>query len=349
MSCGSRRGASSWWSPAAGTRLVTLNTAIQPFDDLDVRKAVLAGFDREALRLTRGGAISGRLATHFLPPAIPGFEDAGGDEGPDVDFLNTTGKPMPDVSAAYFRKAGHGSGRYAGNETVLVVGGNAADARQASLITKQSLESMGFKVRLRLVSYETSFTRFCGVPAAAVAVYPNTGWARISPTSQTLLDAAFNGANIRPVGNTNMSQLDVPAVNAAIEQAKAESGAKERAQAWGAVDRLVTAEAPAIPWSWDNALALASADVALEINSGIGGVLDLNFARCASAESGGDGVPLGERPAPPLGIAPRRRVTGPARRRKEASVDPREHGGLGPKSDSPAVASAAAVSNAARS
>ena len=266
-------------APAAGTRLVTLNTAIQPFDDLDVRKAVRRGLRcDEALRLTRGGAISGRLATHFLPPAIPGFEDAGGDEGPDVDFLNTTGKPMPDVSAAYFRKAGHGSGRYTGNETVLVVGGNAADARQASLITKQSLESMGFKVRLRLVSYETSFTRFCGVPAAAVAVCPNTGWGADFADGQTLLDAAFNGANIRPVGNTNMSQLDVPAVNAAIEQAKAESGAKERAQAWGAVDRLVTAEAPAIPWSWDNALALASADVALEINSGIGGVLDLNFS-----------------------------------------------------------------------
>ena len=61
-------------------------------------------------------------------------------------------------------------------------------------------------------------TRYCGFPAAAVAVCPNVGWARDFADGQTFLDPTFNGANIPPVGNANVSQLDVPAVNAAIER-----------------------------------------------------------------------------------------------------------------------------------
>ena len=44
---------SSRAAAAAGSRM---NTTIKPFDDVNVRKAVIAGFDRDALRLTRGGA-----------------------------------------------------------------------------------------------------------------------------------------------------------------------------------------------------------------------------------------------------------------------------------------------------
>ena len=48
--------------------MVSMNTAIKPFDDINVRKAVIAAFDRTAMRLTRGGALVGDIATHFLPP-----------------------------------------------------------------------------------------------------------------------------------------------------------------------------------------------------------------------------------------------------------------------------------------
>src|SRR3954462_6363744 len=41
--------------PKGGGRGVAMNTTIKPFDDVNVRRAVIAGFDREAMRLTRGG------------------------------------------------------------------------------------------------------------------------------------------------------------------------------------------------------------------------------------------------------------------------------------------------------
>ena len=71
-------------TPSTGGRWISMNTTIKPFDDLNVRKAVLAGFDRNALRLTRGGEPAGVIATHFLSPTIAGFSEAGGDKGAGV-------------------------------------------------------------------------------------------------------------------------------------------------------------------------------------------------------------------------------------------------------------------------
>ena len=74
--------------PCGGGRWISMNTTIKPFDDLNVRKAVIAGFDRSALLLTRGGKLVGDIATHYLAPGIAGFEEAGGMKGTGVDFLS---------------------------------------------------------------------------------------------------------------------------------------------------------------------------------------------------------------------------------------------------------------------
>jgi len=73
--------------PAGGFRFISMNTTVAPFDNVDVRRAVLAGFDREALRKSRGGEVLGDIPTHILSPDIPGFAEAGGVEGPGFDFM----------------------------------------------------------------------------------------------------------------------------------------------------------------------------------------------------------------------------------------------------------------------
>src|SRR3954447_22339245 len=164
--------------PSGGGRWISMNTKIKPFDDLNVRKAVTAGMDRQALLLTRGGKLVGDVATHFLAPGIAGFEEAGGMKGTGVDFLSVDGKPLPDVSAEYFKKAGYASGKYEGTEKILMVGSNAGVAAKTSEVVKQNLEKMGFQVTMRLVAPQTMYTRYCNVPKAKVAVCPNVGWIR---------------------------------------------------------------------------------------------------------------------------------------------------------------------------
>src|SRR3954451_4806859 len=64
--------------PSGGNRYIGLNTAIPPFNNANLRKAVVAQTNRNALIQTRGGPLLGNPATHVLPPGLAGFKEAGG-------------------------------------------------------------------------------------------------------------------------------------------------------------------------------------------------------------------------------------------------------------------------------
>jgi peptide/nickel transport system substrate-binding protein len=268
--------------PSGGNRYVALNTTIPPFDDPNVRKAVVAGFDREALRLARGGELIGDIATHFIPPEIPGFEEAGGVEGPGIDFLaSPTGDP--ELAADYFRQAGFESGEYEGNEKLLMVGENAGVDQKVAEVALDQFEQLGFDIEFRQVGPDLMYTKFCNVPDAEVAICPNVGWLKDFNDPQTILDPTFNGNNIVSSNNSNWPQLDVPEINQAMEKAKLVNDPAERAQAWGEIDTMVTEQAPAVPYVWDNQGNIASANVNNVINR-FNGLTDLSFTSVEPAE-----------------------------------------------------------------
>jgi peptide/nickel transport system substrate-binding protein len=131
--------------PTGGIDYIPLNTAIPPFDDINVRKAVIAGFDRDAIRLTQGGQVRGPLATHFIPPSLPGFQQAGGMQGPPLDFLaNPKGDPA--LAASYFKKAGMASGSYEGSATLFLPAIDTPTYRDEGEVAQRNFESLGFKV-----------------------------------------------------------------------------------------------------------------------------------------------------------------------------------------------------------
>ena len=253
--------------PGATVRYISMNTTVPPLDNLDVRKAISAGFDREALRLARGGALIGDLATHYIPPSMAGFDQAGGMQGTGVDFLNETGKPNMELATEYMKKAGYASGKYDGSETLLMVSSNQSTAPNVAEVAKQNFEKLGFKVTLRLVNTNTMYTKFCSIPAADVASCPSAGWGKDFADAQTILDPIFNGGNISKQANNNYAELDVPEINAQMDAAKELTDPKERADAWGAADREITAQAPGVPWLWDKQPNIRSANV--------NGVIDL--------------------------------------------------------------------------
>ena len=247
--------------PGGGWRAISLDTSRPPFDDLDVRKAVIAGFDRVALRQQRGGEALGPIAQHWIPPGMAGFEESNGTAGwPEFDWMD---KPEGDraLSAKYFKAAGYASGKYEGGETLLLVADNAEPDKSIAQIAERQLNEMGFKTKLRLVTRDTMLTRFCQVPKSDVNVCPSFGWAQDFADPQTVLDPTFNGENILQVSNSNWSELDDPSVNAAIDKAKTIVDPDERAQAWADVNKKIVAQAPAIPYMWDYQQVVASPDV----------------------------------------------------------------------------------------
>jgi peptide/nickel transport system substrate-binding protein len=262
-------------APSQGNRFISLNTRIKPLDDVNVRRAIFAVTDREELRLTRGGETLGTIATHWIPPEIPGFEEAGGEAGPGFDF---TKNPNGDVELAkdYMRKAGFESGMYEGPE-LLMVGDNEAPTNRTAEAFQAQLQKIGVKVKLRQVPHETMLTEFCEVTKADVALCPNLGWGKDFYDAQGFMDLLFSGELISEEGgNYNHSELDDPQINEQIADAAAITDPRARAKAYGQLDRDITELVPVIPWLWDNQVNIRSSDVKGVVNA-FNSSYDLNF------------------------------------------------------------------------
>lgn len=245
-----------------GTRWIALNTRIRPFDDVNVRRAVVAGMNRTALRATRGGALIGPIAQHYVPPGLPGFDESGGAAGfTDLDFL-----AKPTGSRALFRAYLRKAKRRIPRRRLLMVGTNADPGRRTALTAARQLRRLGFRIRLRLVPQETLYTRFCGVPRSRYAICANVGWFKDYHDPESLLAPTFKGAEIRRQGNINWSQLRVPLIDRAMNDAALVPAGPDRWRAWAQVNHAISARAPGVPYVWDDSISVSSADVETAVN-----------------------------------------------------------------------------------
>jgi peptide/nickel transport system substrate-binding protein len=246
--------------PTGRFRYIALNTRDKPFDNPDVRRAIVAAFDRDALRQAFGGPLTGKIPTHLIPPGQPGFEEAGGDKGPGVDFM---ANPKGDLALAqeYMKKAGYASGKYDGTQTFRAVSDQATQQRNVAEVAQQQFAKLGFNVKTSFVARDAMYTKFCQVPAQEPEICPSVGWLKDFADAETLLGPVFNGKNILDVGNANINLFDDPALNAKMNKAETTNDPAERAQAWGQIDKDITALAPGIVWLWDTQPMLRASDV----------------------------------------------------------------------------------------
>ncbi len=252
-------------TPSGGMRYISMNTAEPPFDDINVRKAVIAASNRTDLRNTRGGELAGPVETHIIPPGFPGFEEAGGLEGTGLDYLQNPEGDM-ELAASYMEKAGFESGQCEGDCDVQIVGDDSPPGSDTAEVFKDQLEQLGFNVDLQKVEHSTMYTKFCNVPKNEPEICTNVGWLKDFQDAQSLLQNTFSGDAIVPSNNSNWPLLDDPAINKAIEEATYIDAGPERDQAWGDVDTMIMEQAPVVPWIWDNQANIQSADVAGVIN-----------------------------------------------------------------------------------
>jgi peptide/nickel transport system substrate-binding protein len=247
-------------SPGGGNRYVAVDNKVGPFANVDLRKALWAALDREALDKVRGGEVVSNVATHFIYPTIAGFEQAGGLAGPKVDYNE---HPEGDLAVAekYIKLAGYPSGKYTGTEQVQIVGASSPPEKEDAEIVNQTLKNLGFNTKLTLVEISTMYAKYCGVPKEEIDVCPDVGWIADFSDPQTVLNVTFNGKSIEPIGNVNYGQTNDPKINAAMTAAESVVGREARAKAWAKIDDELVEQAAAIPFDWEKAPRLEGKDV----------------------------------------------------------------------------------------
>jgi peptide/nickel transport system substrate-binding protein len=248
-------------SPGAGDEYVAVDNKHGPFTNINLRKAFWAALDRTAMNKARGGELVTNVMTHFIYPEIPGFEQAGGLAGPQVDYNDYPAGNMQ-VAAKYMKLAGYPSGKYTGASTLQIVGSTGNPDAEDAEIVNQTLKNLGFKTKFNLVDKSVMYEKFCGVPAEQIDVCPNVGWVADFGDPQAVLGVTFSGKHIEPSGNANYGQVDIPEVNKAMEAAEPLVGTKARADAWAKIDEELVAHAAAIPYNWEKAPNIESGNVA---------------------------------------------------------------------------------------
>src|SRR5579864_3550911 len=151
------------FTSTSGSRYVALNTRKPPFNNLYVREAAAYALDRNAMRLTRGGVIDGKIATHFISPdfASVGFNQAGGFNFNPFPSANGSGDVAK--AMAMMKKAGYKSGKYTGPQ-VTMVADNATPGSNTAAVVANSLAKIGMNVKTISVDHAAMYTKFCNVP-----------------------------------------------------------------------------------------------------------------------------------------------------------------------------------------
>jgi peptide/nickel transport system substrate-binding protein len=246
--------------PTGRFRYIALRTDKKPFNDVNVRKAINAAFDRDAMRKAFGGPLTGDIPTHWIPPGQPGFDEAGGVKGPGADFLANPSGDMA-LAAEYMKKAGYASGKYDGGQTFTAVADGATQQKNVAEVAQAQFEKLGFKVKTRYVVRSTMYTKFCQVPDNQPDICPSVGWLKDFADAETLLDPVFNGKNILKQGNSNFNLLNDKGANALMDKAEVINNPAERNKAWGEADKAITDLAAGVPWLWDKQPMLQSKNV----------------------------------------------------------------------------------------
>jgi peptide/nickel transport system substrate-binding protein len=249
------------FTPGSGDHYVSVDNQHGPFKNVDVRRALWAALDRDAIAKARGGSLVAIPMTHFIYPGNDGFTQAGGYAGPNVDY-NQSSAGNPTVARKYMKAAGYASGKYTGSATVLIVGTSNGNDPTVTQIVNQAVTSLGFHTRVSLVDQSVMYAKYCGVPKQQIDACPTGGWIRDFADPLSVLFVPFYGPGIVPTNNSNWGQVNDPQINAAMVKASLVVDPTARAQAWANIDRMLVDKASAIPEEWDDQPNVESKDVA---------------------------------------------------------------------------------------
>jgi peptide/nickel transport system substrate-binding protein len=226
--------------PTGGLAFTYINTKVRPLDDVHCRRAVEYAADKTAFQLAFGGPPGGDIATTVLPPGLVGYEQ--------FDLYEAATRPGGDLARA--RQELAACGQPGGFSTSIAFAADLPKEKFAAEALQQALSRAGIKIALQGYPSGTFFADFAGVPnyvhqhdlGLAIGL-----WGADWPDGYGFLYNLVAGSAIAPAGNSNISELDDPAVDNMFTMALATARPTVRTRIWSRIDRQVMSDAAILP------------------------------------------------------------------------------------------------------
>jgi peptide/nickel transport system substrate-binding protein len=230
------------------TTYMGLNTTKPNMDNPLVRQAIAYAIDRESVKDASGGSQLADIATTMLPPTVAGQTDF--DLYPSKDNAGD-----PEKAKELLAEAGLPDGF----SFTLDIRSQPKMQAQAEAV-QQALAKAGITVNFNLIDTSTYYEVIGTTSQQNDAAI--TGWCPDWASGSTFLPPLFDGSQIFPKGNSNIAQLNDPAVNERIAEIRAMTDTDEANAAWGALDEQIQKLVPTVPLLFEKTVMVVGANVA---------------------------------------------------------------------------------------
>ena len=188
---------------AASTYYMFMNTQVAPFDDPKVREAVNWGVDKPGLARLFAGEVAPGCS--FLPPGVPGF-----DEALDVDdcpWGNPNEPPDLEKARALIKEAG------VDGTDVTVYGNNDDPTDKVTEAYADMLTKIGFNAKPKILDGGVYFQTIGNQKTKAQTGFAN--WFQDFPHPKNFM-FLIDGKSIQPTNNQNFGNVDDPEITKGI-------------------------------------------------------------------------------------------------------------------------------------
>ncbi|MBY8884137.1 ABC transporter substrate-binding protein [Streptomyces sp. PTM05] len=223
---------------------VALSSQVAPLNNVHCRQAVQYAIDKTSVQTATGGDVHGDIASTILPPTVTGHTD--------FNLYPTSGNKGDDSSdgLAAAKQQLKLCGKPSGFSTNIAARSDRPNEIAMATAIQASLKKVGINVQIQQYPSGKYFADDAGAPAFVHS--HNLGmmmmaWAADWPTGYGFLEQILDGNAIKASGNSNLSELNDPAINKMLNDAIGNTNDAQRNQAWGAIDKAAMQQAVIVP------------------------------------------------------------------------------------------------------
>jgi peptide/nickel transport system substrate-binding protein len=282
-------------SPSDGTRYLTMNMAMPPFDDVYVRRAVSFVVDKDALRRTRGGPLFGDIAGHFIPSTLLGGLNADLDPYATPNGAGDVNMAMEQMKQSKYDTDQDGLCDAPECKEILTITDSADPYPAQNAILVDNFAEIGMELDVKSGDRYTFMYDKCLTPDSHAAFCPSIGWFKDYPDALTFgpptlgsesigsFDIPLAGATPEQLKEFGYDVTEVPSFDEKFDECSKLPIGDPRLQCWAEADAEIMEAAPIVPWLFDKDVDLIGDRIVNYTYDSSAGLMSLDHVALADA------------------------------------------------------------------